>query len=72
MCEIVCECVSECVGERVSVDVHALALAATTSARWSICSRKVDIRLPGTGNSNSHGARPVFSIHLDDSVDSDQ
>ena len=22
-------------------------------------SRKVDIRLPGEGNSNSHGARPV-------------
>jgi len=24
--------------------------------------RKVDIRLPGKGNSNSHGARPVHSI----------
>jgi len=24
--------------------------------------RKVDIRLPGTGNSNSHGARPVHQI----------
>ena len=24
--------------------------------------RKVDIRLPGTGNSNSHGARPVHLI----------
>ena len=23
-------------------------------------SRKVDIRLPGKGNSNSHGARPVY------------
>ena len=34
--------------------------------------RKVDIRLPGKGNSNSHGARPVFSNHLDDSVDSGQ
>ena len=22
--------------------------------------RKVDIRLPGKGNSNSHGARPVY------------
>ena len=34
--------------------------------------RKVDIRLPGKGNSDSHGARPVFSNHLDDSVDSGQ
>ena len=24
------------------------------------CSRKVDIRLPVEGNSNSHGARPVY------------
>ena len=24
--------------------------------------RKVDIRLPGKGNSNSHGARPVHLI----------
>ena len=23
-------------------------------------SKKVDIRLPGKGNSNSHGARPVY------------
>jgi len=34
--------------------------------------RKVDIRLPGKGNSNSHGARPVYLKHLDDEVDSDQ
>ena len=34
--------------------------------------RKVDIRLPGQGNSNSHGARPVHQNHLDDQVDSDQ
>ena len=34
--------------------------------------RKVDVRLPGTRNSNSHGARPVYSNHIDDSVDSDQ
>ena len=25
----------------------------------------VDIKLPGTGNSNCHGARPVYSNHLD-------
>jgi len=29
-------------------------------------SRKVDIRLPGKGNSNPHGTRPVYSNHLDD------
>ena len=34
--------------------------------------RKVDIRLHGKGNSNSHGARPVYENHLDDKVDSDQ
>ena len=28
--------------------------------------RKVDIRLPGKGNSNSHGARPVYQNHLED------
>ena len=30
------------------------------------CRVKVDIRLPGKGNSNSHDARPVYSNHLDD------
>jgi len=25
--------------------------------------RKVDVRVPGKGNSNSHGARPVQIIH---------
>ena len=34
--------------------------------------RKVDIRLPGKGNSNPHVARPVYSIHHDDEVHSDQ
>ena len=42
------------------------------------CYRKVDVSLPGKGNSNSHGARPVLLIitmlsnHHDDKVDSDQ
>jgi len=27
-----------------------------------LVTRKVDIRLPGKGNSNSHGARPVHQI----------
>ena len=34
--------------------------------------RKVGIRLHGRGNSNSHGARPVYFNYLDDQVDSDQ
>jgi len=34
--------------------------------------RKVDVKLPGKGNSNSRGARPVYKNHFDDSVDSDQ
>ena len=34
--------------------------------------RKVDIRLSGKGNSNSHGAGPVYYNHLGDQVDSDQ
>ena len=36
-----------------------------------VCDRKVDVRLPGKGNSNYYGARPVHSSHLDDQVDSD-
>ena len=27
--------------------------------------RRVDTRLPGKGNPNSHGARPVYHNHLD-------
>ena len=29
-------------------------------------SRRVDVRLPGKGNSNFHGARSVYQNHLDD------
>ena len=29
---------------------------------WFPCLRKVDVRLPGNGNSNSHGARPAHPI----------
>ena len=36
------------------------------------CFRKVDVRLPGKGNPNSHGARPGPPNHHDDEVDSDQ
>ena len=34
--------------------------------------REVDIRLHGKGNSNFHGARPVYLNHPDNQVDSDQ
>ena len=30
------------------------------------------MRIPGKGNSNSHGARPVFLNNIDDEQDSDQ
>ena len=35
-------------------------------------SRKVDVRLPGKGNSNDHGARPVHLITPTNKVNSDQ
>ena len=34
--------------------------------------RKVDVRLPGKGNSNSHGGEAGPPYHHDDKVDSDQ
>jgi len=39
---------------------HDFRDAAVTYVR--LHSRKVDVRLPGKGNSNSHGARPVHLI----------
>ena len=39
--------------------------------RWYEAGGKVDIRLHGKGNSNFHGARPVYLDYLDDKVDSD-
>ena len=36
--------------------------ALTCSVINSISNRKVDVRLPGKGNSSSHGARPVRLI----------
>ena len=29
-----------------------------------VLTRKVDVRLPGNGNANSHGARPVHQIKV--------
>jgi hypothetical protein len=41
--------------------------------RASCCAcRKADISLHGKGNSNSHGARPVYQNHLDDMANLDQ
>ena len=50
-------------------DVHALDLLIPD---LSTLPRKVDIRLSGKGNSNSHGAGPVYYNHHGDVVDSDQ
>ena len=56
-------------GDQVSADfgsqVHPLPTSAhTLPAGERHCSdpRKVDVRLPGQGNSNSYGARPVHQI----------
>ena len=35
---------------------------ATKLIRYPSESRKVDVRLPGEGNSNTHGARPIHLI----------
>ena len=40
----------------------SVLFASTTPQLYAVYSRKVDIRLPGTGDSNSHGARPVHLI----------
>ena len=48
------------------------AISTSPHVAFPGCTRKVDIRLHGKGNSNSHGARPVYSNHVDDTVDSDQ
>ena len=63
---------------RSRVRVKGVSLGSRFSGFGFACgrctsgSRKVDVRLPGKGNSNSHGSRPVHSNHLDDKVDSDQ
>ena len=37
-----------------------------THSKTCMLGRAVDVRLPGKGNSNSHGARPVDSNRRDD------
>ena len=38
------------------------SLSAVMSVKVKTPHRRVDVRLPGKGNSNSHGARPVHLI----------
>jgi hypothetical protein len=37
-----------------------LGMKGVSGSTSRTVSRKVDVRLPGKGNSNSHGARPVY------------
>ena len=48
---------------RVGGVSHHLEYTRSRLLTFSIGSRKVDIRLPGKWNSNSHGARPVHQKH---------
>ena len=43
-------------------NTHQIAKSRARQSFTSWHPRKVDIRLPGKGNSNSHGARPVHQI----------
>jgi len=52
-------------GERTTVQGFEFqGFAFRVADFWYVVSgyRKVDVRLPGKGNSNSHGARPVHLI----------
>ena len=44
------------------VDVVFLSVLFERRQQLHACTRKVDVRLPGKGNSDSHGARPVHLI----------
>jgi len=52
---------------RAEVEHDALDVLALLKRKST---RRVDVRLPGKGDSNSHGARPPN--HHDEKVDSDQ
>ena len=41
------------------VTTASLVVTVTGGISSHDLARKVDVRLPGTGNSNSHGARPI-------------
>ena len=55
-----------CLGPLGSSSSNLMSIPSAESGgeaeNWWSLSRKVDIRLPGKGNSNSHGARPVHLI----------
>jgi hypothetical protein len=55
--------------ERSRLEVGYQLLQRRVRLVAAVLYRKVDIRLHGKGNPNTHGARPVY---LDDRVDSDQ
>jgi len=46
------------------MDVALKNIPEYSTSRWWVGTwpRKVDVRLPGKGDSNSHGARPVHLI----------
>ena len=46
----------------IGVDVHREDPGGPRRLAPAAVSRKVDVRLPGNGNSSSHGARPVHRI----------
>jgi len=56
------EAISVLVGTNAEEILVGLASAPPWHERQHRPARKVDVRLPGKGNSNSHGARPVHLI----------
>ena len=49
--------------KRKVIDVAKMRSEGTDNAKFlQVSPRKVDVRIPGKGNSNSHGARPVHLI----------
>ena len=56
----------------VRSELNRCALACDQAISCATSSRKVNVRLPGKGNSTSHGTRPVYWNYLDDTVDSGQ
>jgi hypothetical protein len=57
---------------RISPTFHQRSVEQSRIMHPFLQSRKLDVKLPGKGNSNSHGTRPVHPNHLDDKVDPDQ
>ena len=61
-----CEVVGDSASKRMRLTRPSPTLSMKAKARRRCCAasclRKVDVRLPGKGNSNSRGARPVHPI----------